>query len=49
LGDQLLLIAFTAYAWPEDRQHAYEAGFNVYLPKPADVGKLCRWLTPARL
>jgi CheY-like chemotaxis protein len=29
-------IALTAYGRPEDREHAFSAGFQAHLPKPAD-------------
>ena len=49
LGNKVVLIALTAYTSPEDRQRAYDVGFNVHLPKPADVEELCRLLALARL
>jgi CheY-like chemotaxis protein len=41
LRDAVFLIAFTAYGSPEDRQRAYEAGFDVHLTKPADPHEIC--------
>jgi PAS domain S-box-containing protein len=35
-GSRTPAIALTAYAWPADRAHALESGFEVYLTKPAD-------------
>jgi CheY-like chemotaxis protein len=35
LGDRALLVALTEYDQPEDRGRAGEAGFDVYLAKPA--------------
>jgi CheY-like chemotaxis protein len=40
LRDAVFLIALTAYGSPEDRQRAYEAGFDVHLTKPADPGEI---------
>jgi CheY-like chemotaxis protein len=45
LGDQIFLIALTAYATQEDQRRAYQAGFDAHLPKPADVEKLFRLLS----
>src|SRR4051812_18643101 len=36
-GDDLLLIALTAYSDPERRRQAFESGFDVFLTKPADL------------
>ena len=47
LGDQLLLIALTAYGGPEDRQQAFQAGFSYHLTKPADPQELHRLLEDA--
>lgn len=47
LGGGIRLIALTAYGRPEDRQRAFEAGFDVHLTKPADPDELCRHLLPA--
>jgi CheY-like chemotaxis protein len=35
LADRPLLVALTGYGQPEDRDRAGEAGFDVYLAKPA--------------
>ena len=37
---RLPAVALTAYARPEDRQHAIEAGFQVHLPKPVEIPAL---------
>ena len=34
------LVALTGYAQTEDRQRAFEAGFDAHLPKPPDVDAL---------
>jgi CheY-like chemotaxis protein len=41
----LVLIALTGYAGPRCREHAYEAGFLLYLVKPAETAELQRLLT----
>jgi CheY-like chemotaxis protein len=33
-------IALTAYARAEDRQAAFDAGFDIHLPKPVDINEL---------
>jgi CheY-like chemotaxis protein len=45
LGRSVFLIALTAYGQPEDRRLAAEAGFDVFLVKPVDLGELSYWLT----
>jgi CheY-like chemotaxis protein len=40
LGGRVVLIALTAYGEPEDRRRAFQAGFDIHLTKPADVGEL---------
>jgi CheY-like chemotaxis protein len=47
LGDRTLLIALTAYGTPEDRHHAFAAGFSHHLTKPADPQELHRLLQDA--
>ena len=42
--DGIRLVALTAYGRPEDRQRAFEAGFDVHLTKPADLDALRRLL-----
>jgi DNA-binding response OmpR family regulator len=39
-GGDVLLIAHTAYASPDFRARADEAGFDHFLAKPCDVGEL---------
>ena len=34
------IIALTAYARAEDRQQAFDAGFDIHLPKPVDINEL---------
>ncbi len=38
--EETFLIALTGYNMPEDRRRALEAGFDVHLPKPADIDLL---------
>jgi CheY-like chemotaxis protein len=40
--DRILLIALTAYCQREDRERAFEAGFDVHMTKPADLEELAR-------
>jgi two-component system, sensor histidine kinase len=47
LGGRLVLIALTGYGSPEDKQRAFDAGFDRHLTKPADPGELLRLLRPA--
>src|SRR5262249_32168953 len=44
LGGGVLLIALTGLSRPQDRQQAAEAGFDVHMPKPADLDELHRLL-----
>src|SRR5436190_2051470 len=37
---RITAIALTAFARPEDRQHAMEAGFDEYFAKPVDTEQL---------
>jgi two-component system, sensor histidine kinase len=46
-GDQILLIAHTAYGRPEDQQRAYKAGFDAYLLKPLVLQRLTEYLAVA--
>jgi CheY-like chemotaxis protein len=41
-GGNTPAAALTAYARPEDRQRALEAGYQAHLAKPVDVGDLVR-------
>ncbi len=34
------VIALTAYARAEDRKQAFDAGFDIHLPKPVDINEL---------
>ena len=40
LGSSIRLIAHTAYTQPENRERALQAGFNVFLGKPAEPERL---------
>lgn len=40
LHDRVRLIALTAYAQPEDRRRALDAGFEHFMSKPADCDRL---------
>jgi CheY-like chemotaxis protein len=44
LHDQIRLIALTGYCQSEDRERAFEAGFDVHMCKPADLDELSRLL-----
>lgn len=44
-GHRILLIALTAFSHDESRQKAYDAGFNVYLTKPAESAQLALLLS----
>jgi PAS domain S-box-containing protein len=43
-GMPVLALAVTAYARPEDRQHALSAGFDAYLVKPVAPSRIVRVL-----
>jgi signal transduction histidine kinase len=45
LGREVYLVAITGYGQPEDRQRALEAGFDLHLTKPVDIGAIDRVLT----
>jgi CheY-like chemotaxis protein len=47
LGCEIFLITQTGYGRPEDRQRAFEAGFDVHLTKPVDPVDLISWLGAA--
>jgi CheY-like chemotaxis protein len=44
VGNGIRLIALTAYGDPADRRRGFDAGFDEYLIKPADVDELQRLL-----
>jgi CheY-like chemotaxis protein len=39
-GERMLLVALTGWGQEHDRRQALEAGFDVHLTKPADLGVL---------
>jgi signal transduction histidine kinase/CheY-like chemotaxis protein len=43
-GNTMKLVALTGYGQPEDRERAYEAGFDLHLVKPVDRDQLLRAL-----
>jgi signal transduction histidine kinase/ActR/RegA family two-component response regulator len=45
---QSTFVAITGYASDKDRDAALQAGFDAHVPKPADVGKLERFVVKAR-
>ena len=45
LGEKVRLIALTGYGQPEDRERAYDAGFDLHLVKPVDRDQLSRALS----
>jgi CheY-like chemotaxis protein len=44
LGDQVRLVACTAYSDPEVRRHALESGFDDFQVKPMDLDHILHWL-----
>jgi CheY-like chemotaxis protein len=44
MGDNVLLVALTAYSSAEDLSKAREVGFDFFLTKPADLPELQRLL-----
>jgi CheY-like chemotaxis protein len=46
-GRKPLLVAVTGYGLPEDRDHAFQAGFDEHLVKPVDPEALARLLAHA--
>src|SRR6185436_15361067 len=48
-GREPFLIALSGYGRPQDRKDALEAGFDVHLVKPVDVGEISRLLGSARI
>ncbi len=45
---QSTFVAITGYASDRDRDAALQAGFDAHVPKPADVGKLERFIVKVR-
>lgn len=45
LGRSVYMVAITGYGQPDDRRRALEAGFDLHLIKPLDMGVLDRVLT----
>ncbi len=43
----MFLVALTGYGQPEDRQRAFEAGFDEHLVKPLDLSRLNQLLEHA--
>lgn len=43
-GDDMVIVAFTGYGTPKDRELAREAGFDLHVVKPVDVSRLRRLL-----
>ncbi|HLK91270.1 MAG TPA: hybrid sensor histidine kinase/response regulator [Polyangia bacterium] len=48
LGQDLVLIAMTGYGQPDDRAHAFEAGFDEHVVKPVSVEDLAAAMERAR-
>lgn len=44
MGDDIMLIACTAWGRPEDAQRALDSGFDALRVKPVDPGQLVEWL-----
>jgi CheY-like chemotaxis protein len=40
----MTLVALTGYGLPEDRQRAFEAGFDLHLVKPVNLTALTKLL-----
>jgi CheY-like chemotaxis protein len=45
MGRSVRLIALTGYGQPEDRERAFDAGFDLHLVKPVDRDQLSDALT----
>jgi signal transduction histidine kinase/ActR/RegA family two-component response regulator len=51
VGNSIRLVALTGYGQPEDRERAYQAGFDLHLVKPVDRDQLSQSInvpSPAR-
>ncbi len=46
LGENVLLIAYTAYDHADTGQRVAEAGFDAHLVKPVEISELTAWLEP---
>src|SRR5437762_591673 len=42
LGENVRLVALTGYGQPEDRERAFDAGFDLHLVKPVDREELAK-------
>jgi CheY-like chemotaxis protein len=40
------MVALTGYGRPEDRQRAFDAGFDAHMMKPVDPDQLVEIITP---
>jgi signal transduction histidine kinase len=49
LGKGVYLVAITGYGQPEDRKRALEAGFDMHLTKPVNVGAIDQLLSPSNV
>ena len=49
LGKSVYLVAITGYGQPEDRRRALEAGFDMHLTKPVDIGAVDRLLSRSNI
>ncbi|MBC7894027.1 MAG: response regulator [Cytophagaceae bacterium] len=43
-GQEMVIVAFTGYGAPRDRELAREAGFDLHVVKPVDISRLRRLL-----
>ena len=48
-GNQLYLVALTGYGVPDVKARAKEAGFDLHLTKPVDVGELAKLVSNSRV